>query len=198
MSVVSMIYNIQLLKYAGEDGVAAYGVLMYVNFVFLAVFIGYSVGMSPIVSYHLGAKNYGELKSILKKNLLIIAVFAVLMFASAEIFSTPVAKIFVGYDKGLLKLTRRAFIISSFSFLFAGFTIMGSSFFTALNSGFWSAFVSFMRTLVFQIAAVFTFPLIWQLDGVWLSIVGAEIMAFAVTFILLFCNRKRFHYWEKE
>lgn len=197
MSVVSMLYNVQLLKYAGEDGVAAYGVLMYVNFAFIAIFIGYVVGMSPIVSYHYGAKNYGELKSVLKKNLILISICAAVMFGLAELLATPVAKIFVGYDQGLTDLTRRAFTLFSFSFLLAGFTIMGSSFFTALNSGFWSAFISFMRTLVFQIAAVFTFPLIWEIDGIWLSIVGAEVMATLVTFILLICNRKRFHYWDK-
>lgn len=197
MSVVSMLYNMQLLKYAGEDGVAAYGVLMYVNFVFIAVFIGYSVGMSPIVSYHFGAKNYGELNSVLKKNLIIISISALLMFGAAELFADPVTRIFAGYDQELLAMTDRAFFFFSFSFLFAGFTIMGSSFFTALNSGFFSALISFLRTLVFQVAAVFIFPLIWGLDGIWLSIVGAEVMAVGVTVILLICNRKRFHYWEK-
>ena len=194
MSVVSMLYNAQLLKYAGEDGVAAYGVLMYVNLVFLAMFIGYSVGMSPIVSYHFGAQNHGELKSVLKKNLVIISIFAVLMFGAAELLGGTIAKIFVSYDAELLEMTRHAFFLFSFSFLFAGFTIMGSSIFTALNSGFFSALISFLRTLVFQIAAVFVFPLFWGLDGIWLSIVGAEVMAVAVTLILLVCNRKRFHY----
>lgn len=194
MSVVSMLYNAQLLKYAGEDGVAAYGVLMYVSMIFISIFIGYSVGMSPIVSYHFGAQNHGELKSVLKKNLILISIFSVLMFGAAELLASPIAGIFVSYDEGLLKMTYRAFLIFSFSFLFTGFTIMGSSFFTALNSGIWSAFIAFMRTLVFQIVAVFTFPLIWGLDGIWLSIVGAEVMAIIVTLILLVCNRKRFHY----
>lgn len=194
MSVVSMLYNVQLLKYAGDDGVAAYGVLMYVNFIFIAIFIGYSVGMAPIVSYHFGAQNHSELKSVIKKNLVLIAIFAVLMFGAAELLATPITMIFARNDDNLFHMTRHAFRIFSFSFLFAGFPIMGSSFFTALNSGIFSAIISFLRTLVFEIAAVFTFPLIWGLDGIWLSIVGAEVMALSVTCILLVCNRKRFHY----
>ena len=197
-SIVSMIYNAQLLKYAGENGVDAYGVLMYVNFVFISIFIGYSVGVAPIISYHYGAKDYKELRSIIKKNFIMIGIFSILMFITAELLALPLAKIFVSYDEHLLEMTKNAFFIYSFSFLCAGFTIMGSSFFTALNSGFWSAFISCMRTLVFQIVAVFIFPLIWGLNGIWLSIVGSEIMAIIVTLILLFLKRKKFHYGDKE
>ena len=193
-SIVGMMYNVQLLKYAGEDGVAAYGVLMYVALMFLAVFIGYSMGSAPIVSYHYGAKNYGELKGLLKKSLTIIAVFAVCMFAAAEMLSTPIALIFVGYDEGLLDMTRHAFMIFSFSFLFAGFGIYGSGFFTALNNGFISALIAFLRTLVFQAAAVLVFPLIWKLNGIWFSIVAAEIITVVVVALLLFCNRKKYRY----
>lgn len=193
-SIVGMMYNVQLLKYAGEDGVAAYGVLMYVALMFLAVFIGYSMGSAPIVSYHYGAKNYDELKGLLKKSLTIIAVFAVCMFAAAEMMSTPIALIFVGYDEGLLDMTRHAFMIFSFSFLFAGFGIYGSGFFTALNNGFISALIAFLRTLVFQAAAVLVFPLIWKLNGIWFSIVAAEIITVVVVALLLFCNRKKYRY----
>ena len=193
-SIVGMMYNVQLLKYAGEDGVAAYGVLMYVALVFLAVFIGYSMGSAPIVSYHYGAKNDGELKGLLKKSLIIIAVFAVIMFAAAELLSTPIALIFVGYDEGLLEITRRAFMIFSFSFLFAGFGIYGSGFFTALNNGFLSALIAFLRTLVFQVAAVLIFPLIWQLDGIWFSIVAAELVTVAVVALFLMGNREKYRY----
>lgn len=193
-SIVGMMYNAQLLKYAGEDGVAAYGVLMYVALVFLAVFIGYSMGSAPIVSYHYGAKNDDELKGLLKKSLAIIAVFAVCMFAAAELLSTPIALIFVGYDEGLLDMTQRAFMIFSFSFLFSGFGIFGSGFFTALNNGFISALIAFLRTLVFQVAAVLIFPLIWELDGIWLSIVAAEMITVVVVALLLIGNRKKYHY----
>lgn len=193
-SIVGMMYNVQLLKYAGEDGVAAYGVLMYVALVFLAVFIGYSMGSAPIVSYHYGAKNYDELKGLLKKSLTIIAVFAMCMFAAAELLSTPIAMIFVGYDQGLMDMTRRAFTIFSFSFLFAGFGIYGSGFFTALNNGFISALIAFLRTLVFQAAAVLIFPLIWKLDGIWFSIVAAEMITVLVVALLLFGNRKKYRY----
>lgn len=194
MSVVSMLYNVQLLKYAGEDGIAAYGVLMYVSMIFQAVFIGYSVGTAPIISYHYGAQNHQELKGLLKKSLVIIGVFALMMFSAAELLSGPLAMIYVGYDQGLLAMTLRAFLIYSFSFLFSGFSIFGSSFFTALNNGLVSALISFLRTLVFQVAAVLLFPLIWKLDGIWLSVVGAEVMALIVTLLFLVGNRKTYHY----
>lgn len=194
MSVVSMLYNAQLLKYAGEDGVAAYGVLMYVSLVFQAVFIGYSVGTSPVISYHFGAQNHTELKGLLKKSLHIIAVFAVCMLAAAFILGRPLAYIFVGYDTDLLAMTTHAFHIFSFSFLFSGFAIFGSSFFTALNNGLVSALISFMRTLLFQVAAVLIFPLIWELDGIWMSIVVAEILAVFVTLLFLKANRSKYHY----
>lgn len=194
MSVVSMLYNAQLLTYAGEDGVAAYGVLMYVSLVFQAVFIGYSVGTSPVISYHFGAENHTELKGLLKKSLRIIAVFAVCMLAAAFILGRPLAYIFVGYDTDLLAMTTHAFHIFSFSFLFSGFAIFGPSFFTALNNGLVSALISFMRTLVFQVAAVLIFPLIWELDGIWLSIIAAEILAVLVTLLFLKANRSKYHY----
>lgn len=194
MSIVSMLYNAQLLKYAGEDGVAAYSVLMYVSLVFQAVYIGYSVGTAPIISYNYGAQNHTELKSLLKKSLISISIFAVIMFAASLALSKPLSYIFVGYDKELLNLTVRAFSIFSFSFLFSGYAIFGSSFFTALNNGLISALISFMRTLVFQIAAVLIFPLIWQVDGIWLSIVAAEVMSVIVTILFLKANKKKYQY----
>ena len=194
MSIVSMLYNVQLLKYAGEDGIAAYGVLMYVSLVFQAVFIGYSVGTAPVIAYHYGAQNHSELKGLLKKSLMIIASFAIVMFTAAYVLAKPLSQIFVGYDEGLLDLTVRAFSFFSVSFLFSGIAIFGSSFFTALNNGLVSAAISFMRTLVFQIAAVLIFPLIWDVDGIWLSIVAAEGMAVAVTVLFLRTQRKKYRY----
>lgn len=194
MSLVSMLYNVQLMKYAGEDGVAAYGVLMYVNMVFLAAFIGYSVGSAPVVSYHFGAGHHAELKNLLKKSLVIIGAFSVSMLGLAEILARPLSDIFVGYDPGLFALTQRGFLIYSFSFLFAGIAIFGSSFFTALGNGLISALISFLRTLVFQMAAVLIFPLIWGIDGIWISIVAAEFMAAAVTILFLIGKRSRYHY----
>ncbi len=193
-SIVSMLYNVQLLKYIGEDGVAAYGVLMYISLVFQAIFIGYSMGMSPIVGYHYGAKNNNELNSLLKKSLTIISVFSILMFEAAYILSKPMSMVFVGYDQNLLELTIRAFRIFSFSFLFSGFAIWGSSFFTALNDGIVSAEISFLRTLVFQIIAVLVFPLIWKVNGIWFSIVAAEIMAVIVTVLFLRAKKKKYGY----
>lgn len=194
MSVVSMLYNVQLMKYAGENGVAAYGVLMYVNMIFLAAFIGYSVGTAPVIGYHYGAGNHTELKSLLKKSACVISVFAVCMFLLAEILAHPLAKIFVGYDETLLNLTHHGFTIFSFSFLFAGFSIFGSSFFTALNNGLISALISFLRTLVFQIAAVLILPAFLGIDGIWISIVAAEIMAVMITVFFIVKMRKKYHY----
>ena len=194
MSIVSMLYNVQLIKYAGEDGVAAYGVLMYVNMIFLAAFIGYSVGTAPIIGYNYGAGNHDELKNLLKRSLKIIGTFSVVMVIAAEVLARPLTVIFVGYDQGLLELTLRGFIIYSFSFLFSGIAIFGSSFFTALNDGLISALISFLRTLLFQVAAVLIFPLILGIDGIWISIVAAELMAAIVTSLFLVTKRKKYHY----
>lgn len=194
MSVVSMLYNVQLIKYAGEDGVAAYGVLMYVNMIFLAVFIGYSVGTAPVVSYHFGAGNHPELKSLLRKSFVIIGVFSVLMFGAAEILAKPIAMIFVGYDQELLQMTLRGFVIYSFSFLFAGTAIFGSSFFTSLNDGLTSALISFLGTLLFQAAAVLILPLLWGIDGIWMSMIVAELAAAATCVLFLGIKKKKYHY----
>lgn len=194
MSIVSMLYNFQLMKYAGENGVAAYGVLMYVNMVFLAVFIGYSVGTAPITGYHYGSGNHIELKSLLKKSTIIISISSVSMFLLSELLAYPLAKIFVGYDQTLLELTQHGFIIFSFSFLFAGFSIYGSSFFTALNNGLISALISFLRTLVFQIAAVLVLPVFFGIDGIWISIAAAEIMSVIITVCFVLAMNKKYHY----
>lgn len=194
MSIVSMLYNVQLMKYAGENGIAAYGVLMYVNMIFLAAFLGYSTGIAPVIGFHYGAGNRSELKGLLKKSLVIISVFAVGMFIVSELCAYPLSYIFVGYDSELMSLTLRGFLIYSFTFLFAGFAIFGSSFFTALNDGLTSALISFLRSLVFQVAAVLIFPLVWGIDGIWVSIVAAEIMAVAITVLFLLAKRKKYGY----
>lgn len=194
MSVVSMLYNVQLMKYAGENGVAAYGVLMYVSMIFQAVFIGYSVGSAPIIGYNYGAQNHSELKGLLKNGFLFIGICAVFMFAAGELLSRPLSLMFVGYDEELLDMTAHAFSIFSFSFLLSGFSIFGSSYFTALNDGLTSALISFLRTLVFQIAAVLLFPIIFNLDGIWFSIVAAEIMSVTVTMLFLILKRKKYGY----
>lgn len=194
ISIVSMLYNMQLMKYAGEDGVAAYGVLMYVNMVFLGVFFGYTMGTAPIVSYHYGAGNHKELQSLRKKSLIIVGISSVAMFVLAELLARPLSMIFTGYDKGLLDMTVKGFFIYSFSFLFAGFGIWSSSFFTALNNGPVSAIISFLRTLVFQVGAVLMLPLFMELDGIWLSIVIAELLSVVVGGIFLFTLKKKYNY----
>ena len=194
MSLVGMLYNAQLLRYIGQDGVAAYGVLMYVSMIFQAIFIGYAVGCAPVVSYHYGAGTEGELHSLLQKSLKIICITAVAMFAAAELLAGPLARIFVSYDAELLELTRHAFYLYSFSFLLSGFSIYGSSFFTALNNGLISALISFLRTLLFQCAAVWLLPLMIGVDGIWISIPIAELLAIAVTAYFLITKRSQYHY----
>lgn len=193
-SIVGMLYNAQLMKYAGEDGVAAYGVLMYVNMIFLAVFIGYSVGTAPITGYHYGADDHYELKSILKKSSVIIGATSVSMLVLAEILAYPLAKIFVGYDAELMELTLGGFRIFSFSFLFAGMSIFGSSFFTAVNNGLISALISFLRALVFQVAAVLILPIFLKINGIWLSVATAEVMAMIITLVFIVKMKDKYHY----
>ena len=192
MSLVSMLFNGQLMRYAGEDGVAAYGVMMYVSMVFVGVFIGYSIGTAPVVSYHYGAANRTELRSLLKKSAVIIGLCSAGMLLLSEALARPFSLLFVGYDAELLALTVRGFRIFSLSFLFSGAAIFGSSFFTALNDGPTSALISFLRTLVFQVASVLLLPLIWGVDGIWASLVTAELVATLVT--LAFLRRKQPRY----
>lgn len=194
MSLVSMLYNAQLMKYIGEDGVAAYGVLMYVNLIFLSVFIGYCIGTAPIVSYNYGAQNHSELKNIFKKSITILCASSIVMFALALILAKPLSIIFVGYDENLLELTKKAFIYFSFSFLFAGIPMFASAFFTALNNGFISATVSLLRTVVFQIAFVLILPLIFGVDGIWISLACAELCALTVSVILLAVYKRKYQY----
>lgn len=194
MSVVGMLYNVQLMKYAGENGVAAYGVLMYVNFIFISIFIGYAIGTAPVIGFHYGAQNHGEMHSLLHKSLLIISVASVSMVGLCLLLAAPLADIYVGYDLTLMEMTLRGFYFSAFSFLFAGFAIFGSSFFTALNNGPISALISFLRTLVFQISAVLVFPLIWKIDGIWLSMIVAELMAALISVLFIMGLRKKYQY----
>lgn len=194
MSLVSMLYNLQLIKYAGENGIAAYGVIMYVNFIFIAVFIGFSIGSAPIIGYHYGADNPNELKSLFRKSLTILAVLGLLMTLSGELLAGTLSRIFVGYDSVLLAMTTRGFRIYTLSFLLCGFNIFGSSMFTALNNGLISAIISFLRTLVCQTIAVFLLPLILGLDGIWFAILAAELAALGLTTFCFAKFRGRYHY----
>ena len=193
-SVVTILYNLQLMRLAGEDGIAAYGAIMYVAFIFAAIFIGYAVGSAPVISFHYGAENTDELKSLLRKSVVLTAVSGAAMALLARLAAAPLSKIFVGYDQDLYQMTVHGFQLFSFSFLLSGFNIFGSSFFTALNNGLISALISFLRTLVFQCASVLILPVFLKLDGVWLSIVAAEAAAFAVTLACLAANRRTYQY----
>ncbi len=194
MSLVGILYNGQLMKYAGENGVAAYGVMMYVSMIFSAAFVGYSIGTAPIIGYHDGARNYTELHGLLRKSLTMIGIFGVGMVVSGELLATPLSKLFVGYDKELMDMTVSGFRIFALSFAFMGFAIFASGFFTALNDGVTSAIISFLRTLVFQCAAVIILPMLWGIDGVWISIIVAEVMAVVLSAIFLVAKRKKYHY----
>ena len=194
MSLVSMLYNFQLMRIEGEDGVAAYGVLMYVCMIFISIFIGYSIGTAPIVGFNFGAANHVELKSLLKKSVVLIGLTSVAMMLLSLALASPLSHLFVGYDEGLLELTKRGFYIFSASFLFCGIGIFGSSFFTALNNGVISAVISFMRTLVFQTAAVLLLPIFFDIDGVWMSLVVAELLAGIVTVVFVLAYKKKYHY----
>lgn len=193
-SVVSTLYNFQLLMLLGADGVAAYGVIMYVNFVFTAVFFGFAMGTGPVVSYHYGAQNKDELKSLFRKSLVLVGGAGVTMFAASQLFGGALVGVFVGYDPDLVALTLHGFRIYSVSFLMAGFNIYGSAFFTALNNGKVSALVSFMRTLVFETSTVMLLPLVWGVDGVWSAIIVAEACALVLTVGFLVYLRKPYGY----
>ncbi len=193
-SLVNILYNTQLLKYAGEDGVSAYSIIMYMSMVFICLFFGYANGVAPVTSYHYGAENHLELKSLLKKSLVIILTSSVAMLAFALIFAKPFSLIFTGGDTALLSLTHHGLIIYAFNFLFAGLAIFGSSFFTALNNGAVSATISFLRTFIFQAILVIIFPILWELDGIWWSIVVAEALAAIVSIFFIVKMRDKYQY----
>ena len=194
LSLVSMLFNMQLMKLLGASGVVAYGIIMYVGFLFVGVYIGYSVGTAPIIGYHYGANNKDELKSLLKKSIKLLGIVAVIMTILAEIFAKPLEAIFVGYDEEILDLTTNAIRLYSLSYIVSWFNMFASSFFAALNNGLISALISFLRTLLFQVATVLILPAIWGIDGIWLSVVVAELLALVVSLICFISNKKRYEY----
>lgn len=193
-SLVSILYNFQLMRLIGEDGVAAFGVIMYVNFIFIGVFMGYSIGAGPVISYHYGAGNQGELQSLLRKSLLLTLACCTALTAAAAALALPLSRIFVGYDADLLALTARGFRLYALSFLAMGFNIFGSAFFTSLSNGLISAAIAFLRTLLFQTAAIFILPVFLRLDGIWLAVTAAELLTLAVTAAFMVTQQKRYGY----
>ena len=194
MNLVGILYNWQLMKFVGENGVAAYGVIMYVNYIFVSVFLGYCFGAAPVIGYHYGAGNHTELKGLLRKSLVILTVISVGLTLLAESLAAPLSYIFVGQDPGLYAMTKRAFIICSLIFLLCGYSIFGSSFFTALNNGLISAVISFLRTMVCQVAAVLILPIFFELDGIWWSVVVADLASVLLTAFCIIKYRKQYHY----
>ena len=194
MSLVNMLYNLQLVKFAGYDGVVAYGIIMYVGFIFSSTNLGYCVGVAPIVGYHYGAANTAELKNPFKKSLFLLSSAAVVLTACAELLSSVLAGIFVGYNQDLHNMTTNAIQLFALSYIISGINIFASAFFTALNNGLVSAVISFMRTLVFQIAFIFILPELLGLNGIWLAVVGAEICSLIISVSFFVANRKKYKY----
>lgn len=190
----SILYNVQLLKYAGENGVAAYGVLMYISMIVTSIFNGYSSGIVPVIGYHYGACNHDELKSLLKKSVIVVGLFSTSIFTLSELLAYPIAKVYVGYDEELMRITTQGFFVYSFAFLFMGMAVFASSFFTALNNGTVSAMVAFLRTLVFETTAIILLPIVFGVDGIWGSIVLAELMATVVGAGFIYRMRRRYCY----
>ena len=193
-SIVNSLYNIQLMNLAGENGVAAFGTIMYVNFIFIVIFLGYSIGSAPLVSYHYGAGNHDELKNLFQKSLRLIGIWGLMLFILAQLIARPLAAIFVGYDADLFSMTQNGFRIYCIAYLINGFNIYGSSFFTALNNGLISAAISFLRTLVFQLAAVLLLPLLLGINGIWSAVAVAELLTLGLTVTFFVRNRKKYHY----
>ncbi len=193
-SLVNILYNLQLMKLTGQDGVAAFGTIMYVFFIFIAIYIGYAMGCAPLIGYHYGAGNHKELKNLLTKSLVLMGILGVLLTIAAEVLAAPLSKLFVGYDPELYSLTCHAFRLYAFSFLVTGFNIYGSAFFTALNNGGFSAAISFLRTLLFQVAMIYLLPIFFDLDGIWLAVTAAECLTLVITIIFLITQRKHYHY----
>ena len=193
-SVISIVFNIQLLKYIGEDGVSAYGIIGYVCFIFFSVFMGYTTGISPVIAYNYGAKNKKELSNVIKRSFDIIAVSGLFMSLVALALSRPLSMIFANNYPDLLELSTRAMMIYSVCYFLAGFSMYGSGLFTALNNGLISAFISVCRTLVFQIVAVFTLPLLMGVDGIWVSIIVAEFLSMALTLTFVYRKQETYGY----
>ena len=194
MSLVGTLFNLQLMHYAGENGVAAYGVMMYVSMIFSGAFIGYSIGTAPVIGFHYGAQNHAELKSLLRKSLVLLSILGICMTAAAELMAQPLAQFFVGYDPALMQLTVSGFRIFALCFLFMGFAVFASGFFTALSDGLTSALISFLRTLVFEVAAVLILPNLLGINGIWFSIVAADMLSVVLSFCFLAIKRKKYHY----
>lgn len=194
MSLVNILYNFQLMKLIGYNGVVAYGIIMYVGFIFSGVYLGYSIGVAPIIGYHYGASNKEELKGLFKQSLIIVGVSSIVLTILAELLARPLSTIFVSYDKELLDLTTTAIRLFCLSYIIGGINVFASSFFTALNDGFVSALISFLRTLVFQVAMIFLLPIFFKVNGIWLAVVFAEILAFIVSIICFIVNRKKYEY----
>lgn len=193
-SILAICYNFQLMKYIGENGVAAYGVIMYVQFIFFGVFLGYAMGTAPIVSYNYGAQNHAELRNVFQRSMKIIAVLGVLQTLLLELTVPWLTKVFVGYDPELYALTCRAFRIYGLSYLLVGFNFYASSLFTALNNGIVSAVISTVRTLVFETSAVFILPAIFGVNGIWFSIICAEVLSLSLSIAMIYKHRERYHY----
>jgi len=194
LSVVSICYNLQLMKYIGESGVAAYGILMYLGFVFAAVFIGYNLSVTQIIAFNYGERNHTELRSLLHKSIILISVGGVIMTTVAETAAAPLARFFVGYDESICILTIRAIRIYMLSFLICGLNMFASAWFTALNNGIISAISAFVRTFIFELGCVFILPTFFGVDGIWNAVNVAEVCALLFSAFLITAFSKKYGY----
>ncbi len=195
-SIVGFLYNLQLLHYVGENGVSAYGVIMYVSFAFVAIYIGYSMGVAPIIGFNYGAENKSELQNIFRKSVTILGITNITMFVMAEVLTVPMAKIFVGYNQTLNELTIRGMRIYSVAFLVMGFNVFASAFFTALSNGKISAIISVTRTLILQLIMIYIMPMILGVDGLWAVVIAVEGISLIVTVYYILKNRKNYGYMK--
>lgn len=193
-NIVSMCYNWQLMRFYGENGVAAYSVILYLGFIFVAVYSGYNMTVTPLVGFNFGAGNKRELRSLLRHSLTLMLVLGVLLAGTAELLAGPAARLFVGYDSELTALTVHATRLYAPSFLITGLTLFVSAWFTGLNNGPVSALASFSRTFVFELSCVFLLPVLLGVNGIWLSAPAAEILSLFLGAALLLRFRSRYGY----
>ncbi len=193
-SIVNMLYNFQLMKFAGELGVSAFGIIMYTNFIFVGVFFGYSMGASPIAGYNLGAENYEELQNVFKRSIRLITIVSIAMTCISELAAKPLTMIFASSQPELLAIAVPAMRIYALSYLFCGFNIFSSSFFTAMNNGKVSAIISSLRLFLFQLVFILVLPIFLGINGIWGTIIAAEVCSLAVTIYFFLKYKNVYHY----
>lgn len=194
VAVTTFLFNVLMLKYEGEAGVAAITIVLYAQFLMTSAFMGFSSGIAPVVSFNYGSGNVRQLKKIFKISVWVIAVVSAAVFVIAETCSDVVIMVFTPAGSEVFGLTKYGFAIFSFSFLCTGMNIFASALFTAFSNGKISAILSFLRTFVFLTACLLFLPLFWGVDGIWLAVPVAEVMALFVSVYYLVRFKKVYQY----